>query len=169
MKRVRRLGEFAQVDGNDDGLHEPEESWMSRPTIFEHTFIVSPDDIDQLGHVNNVVYLRYAQDAAVAHWRSAVPKELRNSLVWVVRRHEIDYFKPALADDELNARTWVGEASGATMDRFVEIRQTRDGQVLAAIQSVWVALDAKALRPRRVSAELRSLFLEATSQPAAGP
>ena len=45
---------------------------MSRPIVFEHKFVVSPSDIDQLGHVNNVVYLRYAQDAAVAHWHAAV-------------------------------------------------------------------------------------------------
>ena len=141
---------------------------MSRPVVFEHAFVVSPKDIDQLGHVNNVVYLRYAQDAAVAHWHAAVNREHREQLVWVVRRHEIDYLKPAMEHEELVARTWIGEASGATMDRFIEIRRARDGEILASVRSVWVALDAKTLRPRRVTAELRSLFLEVNRQASSG-
>ncbi len=131
---------------------------MSEFGVFEHAFRVSPGDIDRLGHVNNVVYLRYAQDAAVAHWYAVVDQKHRDSMVWVVRRHEIDYLKPALADDELVARTWVGAPSGATLERFIEIRRSRDGELLASVRSVWVALDAKSLRPRRVTEALRSFF-----------
>ena len=150
---------FERDEGTDAGLAE--ELRMGQPRVFEHAFTVSPKDIDRLGHVNNVVYLRYAQDAAVAHWHSAVDQEHRESLVWVVRRHEIDYLKPAVENDGLVARTWIDDASGATMERFIEIRRQRDGEILARVRSVWVALDAKTLRPRRVTAELRSLFLEA--------
>ena len=133
---------------------------MGRPRVFEHAFKVAPKDIDRLGHVNNVVYLRYAQDAAVAHWYSVVDQEHGESLVWVVRRHEIDYLnRPWRATSWW--RTWVGDASGPTMERFIEIRGNRDGEVLASVRSVWVALDAKTLRPRRVTVEPRSLFLEA--------
>ncbi|MGZ3488971.1 MAG: acyl-CoA thioesterase [Isosphaeraceae bacterium] len=70
-----------------------------------------------------MVYLRYAQDAAVAHWYAVVDQKHRDSMVWVVRRHEIDYLKPALENDELVARTWVGAPSGATLERFIEIRK----------------------------------------------
>jgi len=131
---------------------------MGNSAVFEHPFRVTLDDIDQLGHMNNVSYLRYAQDAAAAHWFAAATPEQVDSLVWVVRRHEIEYLRPAFRDDELLARTWVGEASGATYDRFVEIRRPRDGQVLAQVRSVWVLLDAKTLRPKRVTPELRSRF-----------
>ena len=131
---------------------------MGNSAVFEHPFRVTLDDIDQLGHMNNVSYLRYAQDAAAAHWFAAATPEQVDSLVWVVRRHEIEYLRPAFQDDELLARTWVGEASGATYDRFVEIRRPRDGQVLAQVRSVWVLLDAKTLRPKRVTPELRSRF-----------
>jgi acyl-CoA thioester hydrolase len=130
----------------------------SQPNVFEHTFRVSPADIDRLGHVNNVVYLRYAQDAAVAHWHAVVDQEHRDSMVWVVRRHEIDYLKPALENDELVARTWVGASNGATLERFIEIRRSSDGERLASFRSVWVALDAKTLRPRRVTEQLHSFF-----------
>jgi acyl-CoA thioester hydrolase len=128
------------------------------PRVFEHAIRVVPEDIDQMGHVNNVVYLRYAQDAAVAHWRAAAPPEHRDALMWVVRRHEIDYLKPALADDHLLARTWVGQASGATFERFVEIARPADAGVLARVRTVWVALDATTRRPRRIPEALRACF-----------
>jgi acyl-CoA thioester hydrolase len=131
---------------------------MTQTSVHEHSIRVASADIDRLGHVNNVVYLRYAQDAAVAHWRSAVPAEHRDSLVWVVRRHESDYLKPALEGDELLARTWVGEASGATFERFIEIVRPRDGERLAKVRSVWVALDPSTMKPRRVTGAIRGYF-----------
>jgi acyl-CoA thioester hydrolase len=126
--------------------------------VFEHRLRVSSHDIDPLGHVNNVVYLRYTQDAAVAHWHAAAGQEYVEALVWVVRRHEIDYLQPAFDGDELMTRTWVGASSGASFERFAEISRARDGQILARVKSVWVALDAKTLRPRRVTTDLRERF-----------
>ncbi|HKM52047.1 MAG TPA: thioesterase family protein [Isosphaeraceae bacterium] len=131
---------------------------MANVRAFEYVFRVEHEDIDRLGHVNNVVYLKYAQDAAVAHWQAVIPHEIQESLVWVVRRHEIDYLKPAVENDMLVARTWVGEPIGATLERFIEIRRCADGELLASVRSVWVALDAKALRPRRVTEQLCSFF-----------
>jgi acyl-CoA thioester hydrolase len=126
--------------------------------VFEHAFRVTPEDIDELGHMNNAVYLRYAQDAAVAHWLAQATTEQVENLAWVVRRHEIDYLRPALMGDDLVARTWVGEATGATYERFIEFRRPKDGETLAKVRSVWVLLDAKTFRPKRVSQELRERF-----------
>jgi acyl-CoA thioester hydrolase len=118
--------------------------------------------------VNNVVYLRYAQDAAVAHWFAAVPAEHAESIVWVVRRHEIDYLSPAFKDDELLARTWVGKATAATSERVVEIWRPRDNRLLVRVRSVWVPLDAESHRPQRVDEGLR-IYFEDESSPEAEP
>ena len=131
---------------------------MGKAKVFERAFRVPAKDIDGMGHVNNVVYLRYAQDVAVAHWFAAVPAEHAESVVWVVRRHEIDYFRPAFEDDELLARTWVGKATAATSERIVEIWRPKDNQLLAKIRSVWVPLDAETHRPQRVNDSLRTYF-----------
>lgn len=128
--------------------------------IYEHPLRVAAEDIDRNGHVNNVVYLRYAQDAAVAHWLSVASDEQQAGAVWVARRHEIDYLRPALLTDAIVARTWVGEASGATFERFVEIARAADGETLAKVRTVWVLLDPATLRPRRVTPEIRSPFFE---------
>jgi len=115
-------------------------------------------DIDLMGHVNNIVYLRWVQEVATAHWNAAATEQQKAEYAWVVLRHEIDYKHPALLGEELEARTYVGEASGAKFERHVEIWRIHDNQLLAKARSVWVALDTHTLRPRRVEAGLRDQF-----------
>jgi hypothetical protein len=52
-------------------------------------------DIDGLGHVNDVAYLRWVQDVAVAHWKAIASISDQAKLWWGVVRHEIDYNHPA--------------------------------------------------------------------------
>jgi len=120
--------------------------------------LVQPFDIDALGHVNNVVYLRWMQEAAAAHWEAAAPAELRSLVSWVVVRHEIDYKAPAFDGERLVARTWVGEPTGATWERFIEIRHAEGDRLLARGRSVYAALDRSTGRPRRVDGQLREPF-----------
>lgn len=119
------------------------------PAAFTLPLAVRPDDIDRQGHVNNVAFVRYVQEAAVAHWTAAAPAEFQAAYTWVVRRHEVEYLKPAFPGDELVARTWVGEPTGATWERFTEVARA-DGAVLATARTVWVLLDAATGRLRRV-------------------
>jgi acyl-CoA thioester hydrolase len=126
---------------------------MAAPA-FALTFRVPDADIDPLGHVNNVAFLRYVQDAAVAHWRAAAPPDIQAAFTWVVRRHEIEYLKPGLPCDELVSRTWVGEPSGATWERFTEIARPADDTLLVRARTVWVLLDAATGRPRRVDGRM---------------
>lgn len=123
---------------------------------FEHSLFVAPEDIDSQGHVNNVRYVQWIQDVAVAHWQQAASAAQLASLTWVVLRHEIDYLRPAFEREELTVRTWVGRAGAAKSERFTEI--VRDGQVLVRAKSIWCALDAKTLRPRRIDDEIKVKF-----------
>lgn len=125
---------------------------------FELRIVVDPGDIDQLGHVNNVVYLRWVQDVAVAHWQAAAPAADQQRLRWVVTRHEIDYTRPARAGDEIVARTWVGAASRLAFDRHTELLRASDGKTLARARTVWCPIDATSGRPTDVSAEVRARF-----------
>ena len=127
-------------------------------TRFEVPITVSAADLDRLGHVNNVVYLRWMQDAAAAHWETAAGPGLRAAVSWVVTRHEIEYKAPAFEGERLVARTWVGEVRGATWERFIEIRRAGDERLLARGRSVYAALDAATGRPRRVDGEIRAVF-----------
>lgn len=113
-------------------------------------------DIDELNHVNNIVYLRYVQEAAGNHWHTVVPEELSAHIIWVVRRHEIDYLKPAFLGDELTVKTWVDNFTGVTSDRHCEI--LRGTEVLARSRTIWVSLDAVSFRPKRIGEEIAGLF-----------
>ena len=118
---------------------------------------VQPEDVDELGHVNNVVYLRWVQDAATAHWRADAPASAQEEIAWVVLRHEIDYQRPALPGDTVEVLTWVGQAEGATFERFTEIRRA-GGPVLARARTIWCPVDPGTGRPARVSETVRKRF-----------
>jgi len=125
---------------------------------FELRIPVEPEDIDMLGHVNNVVYVRWVQDAAVAHWRARASAQEQASLIWVVVRHEIDYKRPAYLGDEIVARTWVGKASRRSFERHTELRRAADGQLLARARTVWCPIDRASGRLADVSEAVRGRF-----------
>jgi len=119
---------------------------------------VEPGDIDVLGHVNNVTYLRWVQDAAVAHWTAFAPAADQTNLVWVVLRHEIDYKHPARLGDQIVARTWVGHATRVRFERHTELLRASDRAVLAKALTLWCPIDPSTGKPASVSAEVRARF-----------
>jgi len=126
--------------------------------IFELPLTIEPSDIDQLGHVNNVTYLRWVQDAATAHWTAAAPAEDQAKLLWVVLRHEIDYKRAALPADQIIARTWVGSATRVRFERFTKILRAADQAVLASAKTLWCPIDVQTMKPVAVSTEVRARF-----------
>ncbi len=123
------------------------------------TVPVLPADIDGQSHVNNIVYLRWIQDVATAHWKSLASAEAQAVIGWVVLRHEIDYRSPASLGDEILLRTWVGQASRLKFERFTEIRRKIDNkQLLAQARTLWVPVDVRTGKPMRISADLRAQF-----------
>jgi acyl-CoA thioester hydrolase len=126
---------------------------------FHHPLTVEATDIDANRHANNIAYLRWVQDAAVAHWQAAIEPELAAAMAWVVVRHEIDYKKPALLGDALVVQTWVNAISAATTERLCEIVRPADGQILARARTLWCALDPRTGRPRRIDDRIRAAFL----------
>jgi acyl-CoA thioester hydrolase len=127
-------------------------------TPFEMIVSVSPGDIDEQNHVNNTVYLRWVQEVATRHWRAVASREARESIGWVVLRHEIDYKAPASLNDEIVLRTWVGKATRLTFERFTEILRRSDGQLLSKARTLWCPINARTGRPVRVSAEVHERF-----------
>jgi acyl-CoA thioester hydrolase len=128
--------------------------------IFTQRLPVDAADIDELGHVNNIVYLRYAQEIAIAHWRARATAEMVVNYVWVVMRHEVDYRAALTLGDEVEVRTWVDDApQGAAWARFVEIYKSGADKPSAQIRSNWALLDANTRRVKRVPMEIVQRFL----------
>ena len=134
------------------------------PDRYEQPIPVVPEDFDELGHVNNVVYLRWVQDIATAHWRAAATPAQQARYAWVAHRHEIDYKAAALPGDAIVASTWVGAAEAIRFERFVEILRAKDRKVLAAARTIWVPIDREKGRPVRVDEAVRRVFSTAAPE-----
>lgn len=127
--------------------------------VFEYPISIDSNDIDENKHVNNISYLKWVQDVAIAHWNSVSDTEMRSNYIWVVNRHEIDYLKEAYLDSKLVAKTWVVEPHGARSYRFVEIYDTESNTVIAKIKTTWILLDLPTKRPRRIESDIINAFL----------
>lgn len=126
--------------------------------VFRRAFEPAADDIDENGHVNNVVYLRWVQEMAVAHWRALAPAEEQDRWAWIVLRHEVDYRRALRPGEVANARTWVGaQAEGPRFDRFVRI-DGPDGVMAAQARTAWCLIDSQSGRPRRVPPWMVEMF-----------
>jgi len=131
---------------------------MTRP-VFELEFAAGPEHIDELGHVNNAVWVQWIQQVAVAHWEQVADPAHRDSYFWVVTRHEVDYLRAAYEGEVVTARTWVGEAPrGARFDRHVEFIGP-DGKLLARAKTSWAIVDKAWGRPVRVPAGVIAPFV----------
>ena len=128
---------------------------MNRHTL---TFTARPEHIDELGHVNNAVWVEWIQAIAVAHWEAVASPAHRAAYVWVVTRHEIDYRGNVGAGESVTAETFIPDPpSGARFDRRVDFRNSQ-GKVIVAARSTWAMIDRASGRIVRVSKEVAERF-----------
>ena len=126
---------------------------------FSKTITAQPEDIDELGHVNNAVWVRWIQDVAVSHWAAVAPPEHRDAYVWVVTRHEIDYRGNVNAGETVTGETWVPDPpKGARFDRHMRFTGA-DGRVKVEAVSTWAMIDRATGRLVRVRPEIAAPFL----------
>ncbi len=126
--------------------------------IFEYPITILQSDIDEQGHVNNIIYLKWVQEAAIAHWTSVANSQMLENNLWVVSRHEIDYLKSAYIDSKLIAKTWVTDPQGAKSERYINIVDAETETIYAKIKTTWYLLDSKTKRPKRIDAEIVNVF-----------
>lgn len=126
---------------------------------FTLTITATEADIDELGHVNNAVWVKWIQDIAVAHWAAIATPDQQDAYIWVVTRHEIDYRGNVGPGETVTGETWVPEPPrGARFDRHVRFTGA-DGKVKVEAVSTWALLDRATGRLLRVRPELAAPFL----------
>lgn len=122
-------------------------------------------DMDAYGHVNNVMYLTYLEEARVDMLFSLGSEMGSKALSEgvLVAHHEIDYTRPLVYHPRgVDIEMWVGNIKGASFEIRYEVRD--ETTVFARAASVLVPYDLQESRPRRVSPAERS-FLEQYLQP----
>jgi len=124
--------------------------------VFSFNLVVTSDFIDDLNHVNNIVYLQWINKAATKHWEKLSDNRINKAYSWVALRHEIDYLKPAFLNDKITVKTWIGETSGVKSIRYVEIYNRK--KLLAKAKTVWVLLDALTMHPKRIKDDILNIL-----------
>lgn len=128
-----------------------------------HRIVVTarPEDIDEVEHVSNLVYVRWVQDVAMAHTHAVGwghPEYRALGAIFVVRRHEIEYVIPVLLGEEVELTTWVAALKGASSERRTAMRRVRDGAIVARALTTWAFIDLKTGRPTRIPPQVRAAF-----------
>ncbi len=133
------------------------------PKIFSYRFIIPTEANDENGHVNNVIYIQWMQDAATRHsdeqgCTRGLYQRLGSS--WVVRSHHIDYLRPAFAGDEIEIQTWVCNLKRTRSLRRYRFLRTADNTQLARAETDWVYVNADTGRPRSIDKEVSEAFIQ---------
>ena len=140
---------------------------MSYPAVFSYTFIVPQSAIDENGHVNNVAFVQWMQDAAAIHHPQAIGYRPLEGTTWYAREHRIEYLLPAFLGEEIEVRTWISEIRRVRVRRQYEFLRKSDGKVIARGETDWVYVDAKTGRPISIPQDVQLLFPLLTTGPGA--
>jgi acyl-CoA thioester hydrolase len=131
------------------------------PRVFIHPFAVPADAIDVFGHVNNLEYLRWMQDAATAHSEAqgwTLARYLELGAGWFVRSHSIQYLRPAYAGDPIALLTWVSGFDRRTSPRKYLFWRRSDRKVLAQAETLWAFVDFRTGRGVAIPPEVEAAF-----------
>ncbi|SPF02877.1 acyl-CoA thioester hydrolase, YbgC/YbaW family [Streptomyces sp. MA5143a] len=112
--------------------------------------------MDAYGHVNNVVFLRYLEEARI-DFLFRPEKDFKQGSV--VARHEIDYRRQLVHRHRpVDIELWVTEIRAASFTITYEVKDPE--QVYVTASTVIVPFDFQAQRPRRLTAEEREFLAE---------
>ena len=124
---------------------------------YSMTTEVLPEHIDALGHVNNVQYLYWVQDAAHNHWEALIQNIDKPLGVGVVRSHSITYKQAALEGDKLTLKTYVKQSRGVLSERIVEIFNAEQ-KLLAVCSTQWCYINPINQKPEMIPNTVLELF-----------
>jgi acyl-CoA thioester hydrolase len=116
--------------------------------------------MDAYGHINNVAFLRYMEEARIDFMFRLAPGEGSATFSGgsVVARHEIDYLRPLTHRHEpVTIETWVTGIAAASLSLGYEVKDATT--LYARASTVVVPYDLADQRPRRITAAERE-FLE---------
>jgi acyl-CoA thioester hydrolase len=128
--------------------------------VFEYEIEVDAAAIDANGHVNNVEFVRWMQDAAVRHADAAgcTAATKAAGATWVARSHHVEYLKPAFVGDRVRVLTWVADFRRAFSHRRYRFLRASDGTVLSKGETDWVYVDVSSGRPKSVPDDIKAMF-----------
>ncbi len=126
--------------------------------IYAQDKTVTKDDLDQLNHVNNVVYVQWVQEIAEAHWQQKASAKILSDYFWVLLNHHIDYKSPAFLNDTITINTYVTKSEGVTSTRIVEIYHKYSKKLIVKSETNWCLISVETNKPTRITEAISDLF-----------
>jgi acyl-CoA thioester hydrolase len=130
--------------------------------VYSQELEIQPQHCDVQNHLNNVVYVQWVQDVAIAAYGSkgySRATDEGKNIIWFVRRHEIDYLAPAFVGETIRARTWVERGTLSTFFRRTEFTRDLDQQLVCRSLTEWCYFDANRNRPAKIPSDIKAAFL----------
>lgn len=123
-------------------------------------YLVVPNDIDELNHVNNIRYLELVQDISRDHWYAAIKGKLpADQYIWVVASHHLEYFRPSYLNNNLIIETHVRDFDGKFSNRIVDIKNKETGKLLFKSLTKWCLIEVSSKSTIEVTDEIAALFI----------
>ena len=72
----------------------------------------------------------------------------------LIRRHEVDYLRPAKEGEQIKIVTWVDEFRPASATRMTRILRATDDTELVVAKTDWVFVSIEGTRPKRMPPEV---------------
>ncbi len=129
--------------------------------VYCHPLQVGAQSIDFNQHVNNVQFVQWLQDVAMAHSAACgwpLERYQRSGTTWVVRSHFVEYLRPARLGDDLLLATWIAGFAGDSSPRRTLVWRPHDRKLLARAETVWVFIDAAGGRSQAVPSDFVAAF-----------
>ena len=128
--------------------------------VYPYEFTIPADAVDENGHVNNVMYVQWMQDAAVRHYEAMGGRQITIDLgaTWVVRSHTVEYLRPAFAGERIRVLTWVVNMRRVRSLRRYRFLRVEDEQELVRGETDWVFVDMESGALRSIPREVTELF-----------
>ena len=124
----------------------------------ENEITVSKNDLDDLNHVNNVIYIHWVQEIAKKHWKSLVSNEIIKNYFWILLEHQIKYLFPAFLNDKIRLKTYIEKTDGVKSNRIVEIYNKDTKKLLVTSKTIWCLINANTGKPNRITEEIKKAF-----------
>ncbi len=129
--------------------------------IYRYPVVVGTDDLDEMNHVNNLVYLKWCLKSATSHskhvgWPSSRYRE--SGFGFIVRGHKIKYKIPALLGDKVVVNTWVENMERVSSVRRYQIVRVADGKRMVEAETTWVFVNMATLELARIPDDVREAF-----------
>ncbi len=130
-------------------------------TWFEQSILVAQQHIDALGHVNNVTYMHWMQDIALAHTTTlglGLEDYIRLGHAMVASEHRVKYRKACFLGETLLLRTWLGALTPFSTTRHYLFYRPQDQAVVFEAHSLFVCVELSSGKLKRLSATFNQAY-----------